>query len=504
MADLQIEVLQPGLVFHGRYRVLRRIGAGGMGRIYEVLDSNTNSKWALKTMHPEIVSDREQRARFEFEAKVTGPIESDHLAKVTDAGVDEQTGLPYLVMELLRGEDLGCMLERGPLPFEQVVLLLGQVARALTLTHEANIVHRDLKPENLFVSKRDDGSLCVKILDFGIAKVVAQSTHAKTTRNVGTPLYMSPEQVLGDGTIGPRTDLYSLGHIAFALLTGKPYWEPESREINGTVAFLLRVMQGAPEAASVRAARCEVQLPADFDAWFSRATAREAWDRFDSALDMVKGLAKALGVPLRQPSQPSLPAPALPTGLADTKEAQTLPCEPAAQLGPKANPSPLRASDPYAKSMPPVSSTDPRKRSSRHRVTMTYAGGATLGLAIAIVLLFRLHVKPSTTDQNAAAGAAADAAHAQPPIRQGAGAAADAGQTTSFPVAADAGLSSVAASIANTGSPNGRQRNTIVTRESRPEGASQDHFSPKTGDQSSTSRKTPPDSHPVEDPTDTR
>src|SRR4029077_21112745 len=134
---------------------------------------------------------------FHLEGRVTGDIESDHLVRISDAGVDDATGMPFLVMDLLRGEDLGATLkQRGPIPPAEAVTFLSQVALALDKTHAAGIVHRDLKPENLFVTRRDDGPPCVKILDFGIAKVIAQSQATQhTTEAIGTPLYMAPEQI---------------------------------------------------------------------------------------------------------------------------------------------------------------------------------------------------------------------------------------------------------------------------------------------------------------------
>src|SRR5205823_5924260 len=127
----------------------------------------------------------------------------------------------------LRGRDLAAEIEaRSKLPPKEAVVLLSQAALALDKTHDAGIVHRDLKPENLFLTKRDDGTPRLKVLDFGIAKVVAQSAQtAKQTKSIGTPLYMSPEQIHGDAKIDARSDLYALAHIAYALLVGEPYWE---------------------------------------------------------------------------------------------------------------------------------------------------------------------------------------------------------------------------------------------------------------------------------------
>jgi serine/threonine-protein kinase len=229
---------------------------------------------------------------------VTADIESDHIAETFDAGVDEATGAPFLVMELLRGDDLEGILGRcGPFTAEETVALLSQAALALDRTHAAGIVHRDLKPPNLFLSTRDDGSSRLKILDFGIAKVVADGTRtAPQTAVLGTPIYMSPEQATGDGAVGPATDLYALGHIAYTLLTGDAYWTQEYETLT-VYPFLSRLIAGADEPPSVRAGRRGIALPAAFDAWFARATARLPSDRFVRASVQIAELATALGTP---------------------------------------------------------------------------------------------------------------------------------------------------------------------------------------------------------------
>jgi eukaryotic-like serine/threonine-protein kinase len=309
--------LHPGALFHGRYRVVRRIKAGSMGAIYEVADEKTRSRRALKVMLPNLVEDPDLRSRFELEAQVTGDIESDHIVRVSDAGIDETSGTPFLVMDLLRGQELGSLLRKQKaLPPGEVVLYLQQVARALDKTHTAGIVHRDLKPENMFVTRRDDESPCVKILDFGVAKVVEQSQKAQTTQAVGTPLYMSPEQIRGDREIGPRADLYALGHIAYALLTGEAYWTEEANLHGALFPFLAAVLGGVIEPSRDRARRRRgASLPPAFDAWFQKATAPHPQERFDRATTAVAALAMVLGVPVPRGSMQSLDAytdPALP------------------------------------------------------------------------------------------------------------------------------------------------------------------------------------------------
>ncbi len=294
----QLGPLAEGSLFAGRYRIVRCMAAGGMGSVYEVVHTETERRRALKVMHPHLFQSDDMRERFKREARISGQVESEYIVDVADAGVDEATKTPFLVMELLQGEDLGQVLAvRHALPPAEVAGHLHQVARALDKTHAAGIVHRDLKPENLFVTRRDDGSPCVKILDFGIAKVVAPHQQAQATRALGTPLYMSPEQIRGAAEIGPRADLYALGHIAYTLLAGEPYWGEESLVGESLYALLQAVMGGAVEPAGARARRRSgVVLPAAFDGWFARATAIQPADRFSGASESVSALVEALGI----------------------------------------------------------------------------------------------------------------------------------------------------------------------------------------------------------------
>ncbi|HRI68026.1 MAG TPA: serine/threonine-protein kinase [Polyangium sp.] len=288
-----------GAVFAGRYRVERRIAAGGMGAVYEVVHIETKRRRALKVMHAHYVQSDELRERFRQEAQVAAEIESEHIVDVFDAGIDEPTGMPFLVMELLRGEELGKRVKRvGALPKEDVVQYLYETSLALDKTHRARIVHRDLKPDNLFLCERERGPARVKVLDFGIAKIVSDaSTQANATRSLGTPLYMAPEQFLMMSAVSGATDIFALGMIAFTLLVGKPYWYRESKAAGEVLAFAMHVAQGPRESAVTRAReQFGVQLPKVFDLWFFRATARDPSARFATASDAVIALADVLGV----------------------------------------------------------------------------------------------------------------------------------------------------------------------------------------------------------------
>ncbi|AKT40539.1 serine/threonine-protein kinase [Chondromyces crocatus] len=313
-------MLHAGTLFHDRYRVVRSIQVGGMGAVYEVLDEKTESRRALKVLLPTTLQSADLRARFEREAKITGAIESNHVVHTLDTGLDEATGAPFLVMELLRGEELAAIVARqGLLSADEAMLYLRQAALGLDKVHAAGIVHRDLKLGNLFVVTQDDGTPCLKIIDFGVAKAIAPvAGEANKTRPLGTPLFMAPEQIRGDGRIGFAADIFALGHVTYVLLTGEPYWTEEADEAGSIHGFILAMIQGATEAATVRARRRRgVTLPPAFDVWFARATAMKPEERFSRATEAVAALAEALGVqggaPGRIPSgaawPPVQPAP---------------------------------------------------------------------------------------------------------------------------------------------------------------------------------------------------
>jgi serine/threonine-protein kinase len=207
------DTLASGARFADRYRVEAVLGRGGMGVVYEVIHTDTQRRRALKLMLPQILGDDDMRSRFLREGLVTAKVESEHLVEVFDRGIEDGSGAPYLVMELLRGEELAARVDRGERTSPaELLTMFEQVCAALDKTHAAGIVHRDLKPENLFVTRRDDGSIRMKILDFGIAKVVDGKTGS--TKAVGTPLYMAPEQITGQArATRAETDFYAMAHI---------------------------------------------------------------------------------------------------------------------------------------------------------------------------------------------------------------------------------------------------------------------------------------------------
>ncbi|WP_437305718.1 protein kinase domain-containing protein [Sorangium sp. So ce388] len=282
-----------GTLIADRYRVVGRLGAGAMGAVYEALDIETGRRRALKVMHAHTIERADLRRRFALEARIAGRVDSPFLVDVLDAGVDQTTSTPFLVMELLEGETLAQRLARaGRSAPAEALRWLGQAALGLDKMHRLGVVHRDLKPSNLFLERREHDTPRLKILDLGVAKVL--DAGVESTSAAGTPVYMAPEQFRG-GKLTPAADIHALGMIAFTLLVGSPYWQDEAARGNDPIAFALAASSGPAEPATARAARRGVALPSGMDAWFARATAADPAARFASAVAAVRALAGALG-----------------------------------------------------------------------------------------------------------------------------------------------------------------------------------------------------------------
>ncbi len=290
-----VDATLPSIV-GGRYRPLRLIGRGGMGSVYEAEHVHTGERVALKVLDvkpqpsPPAApgSGPTTVERFKREARASAQIRSDNVVRVTDADIAPELGnAPYVVMELLDGADLDQTAGSRPQPPATVVHWLRQVARALDKAHTLGIIHRDLKPANLFLTRREDGSPLVKVLDFGIAKMLDGGLETTTGELVGTPLFMAPEQARADAPPTGATDRYALGLIAYQLLCGRPYWRT-----TGIAQLLNEVLYLPMPAPSEREAR----FGPPFDAWFSQACARDPQARFTTAADQVEALAVALGV----------------------------------------------------------------------------------------------------------------------------------------------------------------------------------------------------------------
>ena len=284
-----------------------------MGFVYEVTHLQTERRRALKVMLPSLVSSDALRVRFEREAKVGALVQSEHIAEVIDAGVDEASGAPFFVMELLSGRELGELLDAdGGLDPEEAVRLLGQTAIALDKAHAKGIVHRDLKPENLFITEGEGGESRLKILDFGIAKFMGDAAVGGATQGIlGTPRFMAPEQVRASSKVTFSADLYALAHVAYATLVGEAYFTAETETADNLMQFVTAVALGPVADPIARAkTRRGVVLPTEFADWFARASNPEPDMRFRSAREMVEALADCLRVqrPFKPPVVRARPA----------------------------------------------------------------------------------------------------------------------------------------------------------------------------------------------------
>ncbi|MDX1630978.1 MAG: serine/threonine-protein kinase [Thermoanaerobaculia bacterium] len=263
-----------------RYEILSELGRGAMGRVYLARDPNIDRKIALKVLAPRQLVDEEEeeelRRRFLREARAAGGLQHPGIVMVLDADTDPASGAPYIAMEWVDGSPLRQILRKeGPLPVPVSLGLARRVAEALAFAHDHGIVHRDIKPANLLVSREGK----IKISDFGIARVVS-STLTRESRTLGTPFYMSPEQVRGEKA-DHRTDLFSLGIVLYECLTGRP---PFTGETLASVTYkILEVDPRPPELF-------REDLPSGVSDLVLRAVAKDPEDRFQSAGEMAKAL----------------------------------------------------------------------------------------------------------------------------------------------------------------------------------------------------------------------
>jgi serine/threonine-protein kinase len=248
MSDSQLGPgVSPGEILAGKYRVERVLGAGGMGVVVSAHHLQLDERVAIKFLLPQALKNAEAVARFDREARAAVKIKSEHVARIIDVGKLE-SGAPYMVMEYLEGGDLsGWLQQHGRLPIEQAVEFILQTCEAIAEAHALGIIHRDLKPANLFCVRRADGLLAIKVLDFGISKAtgVAASVRdmgmTRTQTMVGSPLYMSPEQMVSSKSVDARTDVWSLGVILYELVTGRTPFEAD-----GLPELVLKIASGPP------------------------------------------------------------------------------------------------------------------------------------------------------------------------------------------------------------------------------------------------------------------
>ena len=292
--------LAPGRMVTASVRLAGLLRRGGMGSVWRAEHLSLGTEVAVKFMSPQYLESEDLVTRFTREATSAAQIKSPHVVQILDHGVLDE-GLPFIVMELLVGEDLAQRIKRrGPLPLAEIASVVLQVGKALSKAHQAGILHRDIKPDNIFLLE-DDGELFVKVLDFGVAKLL-EASHAMTSTGstVGTPFYMSPEQLLSAKHVDLQCDLWSLAVVAYRATTGKL---PFHGDTLGALAIKVH------EAKFLPASALRSDVPPVLDAWFSRAFQRNPAARFASLKDLVQGLVQAVV----DPSAAATELPSFPT-----------------------------------------------------------------------------------------------------------------------------------------------------------------------------------------------
>jgi len=258
-----------------KYRIERLLGEGGMGFVFEATHLQLGHRVALKVLNSAVMADREVVERFLREGRALARLSGEHIARVSDVGT-LTTGEPYMVMEFLEGRDLARELSaRGPMPLEEVVEYIAQTCEALAEAHTRGIVHRDLKPANLFLTQKLDGDACIKVLDFGISKFTQEEGELDsenitvTSSLVGTPKYMSPEQIQDSRNVDSRTDIWGLGTIFYELLTQtRPFAAPSLalvcvKILHEEIPAPSTIKKDLPQGVNAIVARCLKKAPGD-------------------------------------------------------------------------------------------------------------------------------------------------------------------------------------------------------------------------------------------------
>jgi len=408
LADWRV-LLEPGQIFASRYRVLRCVAEGGMGAIFEAEHTAIERRVALKLLFPHVMSVGSARKKFELEARISARVNSPHIVEVIDAGFDESTQSPFLVMEMLEGQTLAARIyEQGPIAPREALRLLQQVAAGLEAAHAYRdpdgtpkpIVHRDLKPENLFLVRTHEGVVCAKILDYGIAKVLGDTSNL--SREVrGTPLFMAFEQITA-GPLSAQTDIWAFGLIAFYMLTGMPYWRSAERE-GGSVQSLFAEILTLPLAlpsVRLRERGNGIELPLALDAWLLRCINRDPSQRFPTVTAAVEALARVLDVVPQDISPPSVRL------LTSAEKTQTV--------------APAAAKVPSAGSLPALAATQHRPAPPLRVPSLSPwhwgAAGALAGsLVLGVIVWLVVHAAPVATAPSRPVGARVRAGSASAP-----------------------------------------------------------------------------------------
>jgi serine/threonine-protein kinase len=377
--------LRPGDVLDGVYVIERLLGKGGMGAVYVAREERLGRRVAIKVLLDTVAGNPEAVKRFEREGRSAAALQSDHVTRVLSVG-SLPGGAPFIVMELLEGEDLATVLgARGRLAVTEVIGYITQVCEALAEAHALGIVHRDLKPANIFIARRPTGATTVKVLDFGISKGAtgaAPQSLTATTAFIGTPYYMSPEQVREAKAVDARSDVWALGIVMYELLTGRP---PFVADVLADLCVLIVNAQPPP----VSSYRPDV-TPA-LDAILSRCLEKEPAHRYRTVKELMVALSLVASpsAPALAPSAPALGgAPRAGAAPMSPQSTPTILTDRASEPRPAHGTVPLdRASEPR-----PAHGTVPLERASEPRLahgTVPLARGSEPRLAHGTVPLAR-------------------------------------------------------------------------------------------------------------------
>jgi serine/threonine protein kinase len=286
--DRVVAEVQPGRLsgqtLDGKYRLGELLGRGGMGEVYQAVRVADGNELAIKVLYAHLCGD-EDLARFRREAAVTAKLPSDHVAQIYELGRCSTGGHHYLAMELLHGEDLAMLLRRrGRLTSAELLPIVDQLARGLEAAHAAGIIHRDLKPQNVFLVGAGD-TLRVKLLDFGVARLVEGSELTRSAMLIGSPGYLAPEQAVSElGEVGPRADVFALGTIVYRAVTGQSAFAART-----PAAAVYEAVHVDPPPPSKLAA----ELPADVDLVLALALAKRPTQRYASPTELARDLRAA-------------------------------------------------------------------------------------------------------------------------------------------------------------------------------------------------------------------
>ena len=404
--------VKPGDVLAGKYRVERVLGAGGMGVVVAARHMQLDELVALKFLLADALEKADTVARFLREARAAVRIKGEHVARVSDVGTLE-SGAPYIVMEYLEGEDLGVRLDaEGPISPALATTYVLEACEAIAEAHALGIVHRDLKPSNLFLTRRVDGSTSIKVLDFGIAKAATSDADGEaltaTNTTMGSPRYMSPEQIRSARRVDARSDIWSLGIILHELVAGSPPFAGES--LPGLLASL--VMDEPRRLRDVRP-----DAPAALEEVILRCLQKEPGQRFADVGELARALAPIAPDARGSVERISRIIGSRPAGSTSTDE----PAPVLRRIVPRPSPSGPH-DDPTVReaTVPPQVTLSTRPPQGNRWVWPGVAALAVLGTGSALIALSRGEApvgdRPAPTTAQAPATAASAAATAQPPV----------------------------------------------------------------------------------------